>query len=254
MKVKLTFDMDWMDTIQTLSDAEQGRLFTAFIQYCTDNELPDLRGNERYVWPTIKAGIDKGRLRSEIYRENVSKRWISNTTVKQTDTIVLQTHTNLPSSPPASSPAAPLSPPSPPAPPYPPIIPPPSPTSPPVSSLLHNASERFSRLWDLYPRKQGRKVAFESYKRAIRDGATDEEIEAGIKAYTAYTKGKDSCFTKQGSTFFSQRAWEDDWKTGDAPVTCSAERFDGKQEVENMRRLIDSLKNQEEDEDNAYPF
>ncbi len=38
----------------------------------------------------------------------------------------------------------------------------------------------FEELWKLYPRKRGKEAAFKSYKKAIKDGATNEEIRQGI--------------------------------------------------------------------------
>ena len=74
-------------------------------------------------------------------------------------------------------------------------------------------AERFESLWGMYPRKQGKKAAFESYKRAVKAGATDEEITAGITAYCNYIQASqiEPQYVKQGATFFSQRAWTDDW-------------------------------------------
>lgn len=71
----------------------------------------------------------------------------------------------------------------------------------------------FDELWDLYPRKQGKKSAFESFKRAVRDGTHPDQIRAGILAYKRWIREErtDPQYIKQGSTFFSQRAWQDDW-------------------------------------------
>ena len=81
-----------------------------------------------------------------------------------------------------------------------------------ISSL----TEEFDALWRLYPRKQGKQKAFDYYKRWKKKGTTFEEVETGIKAYVAYIKRKkvESQYIKQGSTFFSQRAWQDDWSGG----------------------------------------
>lgn len=76
-----------------------------------------------------------------------------------------------------------------------------------------NTLDQFEALWSIYPRKQGKKSAFESFKRAIRDGVTPDEIRTGIEAYCNYIRvtGTDAKYIKQGSTFFNQRAWADDW-------------------------------------------
>ena len=71
----------------------------------------------------------------------------------------------------------------------------------------------FEELWKLYPRKQGKRNAFEAYKKARKDGIPDEEIRAGIESYSEYIRisGIEPQFVKMGGTFFNQRAWNDDW-------------------------------------------
>lgn len=71
----------------------------------------------------------------------------------------------------------------------------------------------FDNLWILYPRKQGKDKAQSYYEKARKSGTTYEEVEQGILAYKAYIDAEeiDKKYIKQGSTFFSQRAWQDDW-------------------------------------------
>lgn len=71
--------------------------------------------------------------------------------------------------------------------------------------------EEFNKLWSLYPKKQGKQNAYKAYEKARKDGATYEEVEQGIKAYVEYVKDKDAQYIKMGSSFFNQRAWQDDW-------------------------------------------
>lgn len=76
-----------------------------------------------------------------------------------------------------------------------------------------NFEHEFDELWAIYPRKQGKKRAFEAYKRSRKKGIAYEVIEAGVNAYLSYIvceKVKPQ-YIKQGSTFFSQDAWQDDW-------------------------------------------
>lgn len=74
----------------------------------------------------------------------------------------------------------------------------------------------FDKLWKLYPRKQGKKAAFNAYKRAIKKGTTNKEIQTGIVNYKkelAYQeRPKDKI--KLGSTWFNGNCWEDDYETG----------------------------------------
>ncbi|MHA3065617.1 hypothetical protein [Lacticaseibacillus saniviri] len=81
----------------------------------------------------------------------------------------------------------------------------------PSSSQLE---EDFEKLWGLYPRKEGKKPAFAAYKRAVtrsKNPATNKQIQDGIVAYKQQLSqsGTDKKFIKQGSTFFSQEAWND---------------------------------------------
>lgn len=71
--------------------------------------------------------------------------------------------------------------------------------------------EEFDYLWSIYPKKQGKQNAFKAYKKARKDGVAYEEVKQGLDAYSNYVKGKDTQYIKMGSTFFSQRAWQDDW-------------------------------------------
>lgn len=50
---------DFADALALLGDAEQGRLFMAMLRYAQNGTEPDFRGNERFLWPQAKAGIDR---------------------------------------------------------------------------------------------------------------------------------------------------------------------------------------------------
>lgn len=73
----------------------------------------------------------------------------------------------------------------------------------------------FEELWKLYPRKEGKAVAFKSYckyrKSTKADYITKEDVEKGIQAYNRHIKANniETKYIKQGSTYFNQRSWED---------------------------------------------
>ena len=74
------------------------------------------------------------------------------------------------------------------------------------------ASE-FDDLWELYPKKHGKQDAKRHYLKARKDGVDPEAVRAGIIAYNRYielTRTEDR-YIKAGSSFFNQRAWENDW-------------------------------------------
>lgn len=63
--------------IEHLTDAEAGRLFRAMLSYSITGEVPELRGNERYVFSTMQYRIDQEiegyKNTVEINRANGSK-------------------------------------------------------------------------------------------------------------------------------------------------------------------------------------
>jgi len=72
----------YLDTIEALGDAERGRLFTACLQYSKTGTVPELSGNERYVWPGIRAQIDRDNANYEVKcaknRANGGQRTLAN--------------------------------------------------------------------------------------------------------------------------------------------------------------------------------
>jgi len=50
---------DYLEEMETLSDAEFGRLVRALIAYSRDGAEPALSGNERIVWPRVKMQEDR---------------------------------------------------------------------------------------------------------------------------------------------------------------------------------------------------
>ena len=73
--------VDFADKIELLGDAERGRLFTAMLEYASSGAEPDLRGNERFIWPTAKSEIDRQsesyKARCETNRNNAASRYDS---------------------------------------------------------------------------------------------------------------------------------------------------------------------------------
>lgn len=69
----------YLKAIEPLNDAERGRLFTACLQYSMTGEAPELKGNERFVFPSMAAQIDRDKekyaARCKKNAENISKRW-----------------------------------------------------------------------------------------------------------------------------------------------------------------------------------
>lgn len=73
--------------------------------------------------------------------------------------------------------------------------------------------DHFESLWKLYPNKKGKESAWNSYKQAIKAGATDDEIKQGINNYLAEIKAKQTPkrYIKHGQTWFKQKGWQDEY-------------------------------------------
>ena len=69
----------YLETFEELSDAECGRLLRSALKYSATGELPELRGNERFLFKIIKGQIDRDNERyEEICKANQQKalnRW-----------------------------------------------------------------------------------------------------------------------------------------------------------------------------------
>ncbi|MGL5896468.1 MAG: helix-turn-helix domain-containing protein [Lactococcus lactis] len=69
--------------------------------------------------------------------------------------------------------------------------------------------ERFEKLWKLYPRKAGSKQKAKSaYKKAIKQGTTDEKIKIGIM--NLINERRDITFIPHGQTWFCNERWNDE--------------------------------------------
>jgi len=97
----------------------------------------------------------------------------------------------------------------------------------------------FEVLWEMYPKKQGKKQALAAYLRDRKQGFTDEQMKKGLQAYVDHINREKVAydFIKMGSTFFSQRAWDDDWSGGQK----TQESTGGRSDLEDMRRFLESM-------------
>ena len=104
-----------------------------------------------------------------------------------------------------------------------------------INKINNNILEQeFERVWAKYPRKQGKESAFKAYIRARSKedyGKLNEYIVLeGIKRYTEYIKKNNILpqYVKQGSTWFNQHCWEDDYSA----TTPGNDRFYKSEPVE----------------------
>ena len=74
--------------------------------------------------------------------------------------------------------------------------------------------DEFEMLWKEYPNKQGKEKAFKSYVKVRTKEKVDlSDVVNGLKRYLIYCKqNKDWDSPKNGSTWFSQKCWEDEYE------------------------------------------
>ena len=69
----------YLEAMEPLADAEKGRLFTAMLVYSKTGEVPQLSGNERFIFPMMRGQIDRDNQRYDAKRkkqaENARMRW-----------------------------------------------------------------------------------------------------------------------------------------------------------------------------------
>jgi len=73
----------------------------------------------------------------------------------------------------------------------------------------------FAEAWAAYPDKSGKAAARAAYQKAVKEGDAQPDILAGIARYRAYVESKrengHDLQWRNGSTFFNQRGWQDEW-------------------------------------------
>lgn len=83
------------------------------------------------------------------------------------------------------------------------------------SSLQHPVAKEkdFEMLWSIYPRKEGKKEAFEGFKRGIKEGVSVDLIKQKIEEYNQQIKVKQTehQYIKTGKTWFKGKGWLDDY-------------------------------------------
>jgi DNA-binding transcriptional regulator YhcF (GntR family) len=97
-------------------------------------------------------------------------------------------------------------------------------------------SDDFAKLWKLYPVKKGKKPAYASYKKAIKNGVTNKQIQTGIMAYRKEIdlRGIPADKIKYGSTWFNQESWNDEYQTTSDPQTTFKQ-----QKIDDTKQRLD---------------
>ena len=73
--------------------------------------------------------------------------------------------------------------------------------------------QMFETIWKLYPKKSGKANAKKDFDKAVKSGIDPELIKSKLEEYLKQIKAKQTPqqFIKQGSTWFHQAGWEDEY-------------------------------------------
>ena len=73
--------------------------------------------------------------------------------------------------------------------------------------------QMFETIWKLYPKKSGKANAKKDFEKAIKSGVDPEQIKLKLEDYLKQIKAKQTPqqYIKQGSTWFHQAGWEDEY-------------------------------------------
>ena len=86
----------------------------------------------------------------------------------------------------------------------------------------------FEELWKEYPRKQGKANALKAYVRARKAGVDKLTVSNGITRYNAQIRANNTNmkYVKQGSTWFSQQCWDDEYQINNSPTPRKQDHID----------------------------
>lgn len=75
------------------------------------------------------------------------------------------------------------------------------------------ANDEFESIWKLYPKKSGKTNAMRDFNKALKAGVSPELIKSKLEEYLKQIKikGTPKQYIKNGSTWFHQKGWEDEY-------------------------------------------
>lgn len=186
----------YLEAMEPLNDAERGRLFTACLKYSMTGEAPKLRGNERFVFYSMKSQIDRDTESYEAkcgaMRANASKRWDAKACKSmQLDAKACKSMQGEGEGEGEGKDKGGVHPP---------------------KSPQGGLDGRFARFWEAYPKKVGKGAAETAWrKRKPDDALLSQMLQAIERAKQSPDWTKDGGqYIPNPATWLNQRRWEDE--------------------------------------------
>ena len=126
------------------------------------------------------------------------------------------------------------------------------------SNNKHSFDSEFESVWSKYPKKQGKQDAF---NKARASGISLEEIENGLDQYLFYIEktGTDTRYIKNGSTWFNQHCWDDDYTVVEREPQDARYMTKGEQAAKDLKdgyemtaRWVEKMEKQENDDQGIW--
>ena len=175
----------YLEAMEELTDDERGRLFTACLLYSKTGEAPPLNGNERFVFPSFRAQIDRDKKNysefSVSQSEKAKKRWHAAACSGITG---IAEHAKEKEKEKEKEKIPPKAPP---------------------------LGDAFDRFWSEYPKKVGKIAAKKAFERAIRKTTLDTLLTAIRRQKCGSQWSKDNGqYIPNPATWLNQGRWEDE--------------------------------------------
>ena len=185
--------LDDLEALEPYGDAERGRLFTALLEYAKTGEVSHLSGNERFIFPMMKARLDRDKealesltaQRSEAGKKGGLAKASKAGKTKQSQATLSKSGKYKDKDKDKDKDFPPISP--------------------------QGESAGFLQFWDAYPKKQAKAVA----KKAWDKLCPDEQLTERIIAVVGHHKSSEEWQRDAGryipypATWLNQRRWED---------------------------------------------
>ena len=101
----------------------------------------------------------------------------------------------------------------------------------------------FEDLWNKYPKKQGKQNALKAFIKARESGIPLEVIDNGLDQYLFYIQktGTDTRYIKNGSTWFNQHCWDDDYTVVEREQQDARYMTKGEQAAKDLHDSLDLI-------------
>ena len=190
--LKVYFDFE--ERTEMLSEVEQGRLLLTMLRYAEGKTLPELKGNERFLFPVFKGDIDreraayatkvengakggrpaKSKTEKNLTKPNETENNRTEPTFKNKNLKNLKNKTKE------------------------------------LEEQEHSLCARFVDFWKLYPHKVKKSSAISAWKSGKCEGIANVIIADVQRRIDTEWKGQDMHFIPHPTTYLHQRRWEDE--------------------------------------------